>query len=64
MCAVTNLTSESKWLQVMILKAAALPIQNICGWVCEREGRALVPVIFLARPFGKQEQHTPFDLYG
>lgn len=59
MCAVTNLTSESKWLQVMILKAEALLMQNICGGFGGRgrgggEGRQR-PVIFIAWPFGQQE---------
>lgn len=54
MCAVTNLTSESKWLQVVILKAAALLMQNICGGFVRGGGRQR-PVIFIAWPFGKQE---------
>lgn len=37
--AVTNLSSESKWLQAVILKAAALLILSICRWVCEGKGR-------------------------
>lgn len=61
---MTNLTSESKWLQVRILKAAALLIQDIWGWVCERGKAESIGTSDTVRCFEKQEQHTPFDLDG
>lgn len=55
------------WVQVVTShsegSSSPNPEQPWVGWWGGRQ-RALVPVIFIAQPFGKREQHAPFDLDG